>query len=143
MIFRRLRKFLKPRLKRYPMAFRLYEAISWTFTRSHVALQVKRFFPTMGNIVFPMWLGPRYKLARRYAVEGELDKAMRIADDPANSTFVSPGFIGLVLSCGCKVGTKTPIASSRVWRSAVSRSRGNCSMTAWVFVFFQSVILHL
>ncbi len=81
MIFRRLRKFLKPRLKRYPIAFRMYEVISWTFTRSHVALEVKRFFPRMGNIVFPMWLGPRYKLARRYAVEGELDKAMRIADD--------------------------------------------------------------
>jgi len=81
MIFRRLRKFLKPRLKHYPIAFRLYEAISWTFTRSHFVLEAKRFFLKMANIVCPMWIGPRYKLARRYAAEGELDKAMAIADD--------------------------------------------------------------
>jgi len=81
MIFRRLRKSLKARLKRYPIAFRLYEAISRTFTRSHIAVEVKRFFPKMANIVFPVWIGPRYKLARRYAEEGELDKAMAIADD--------------------------------------------------------------
>src|SRR6266571_84640 len=81
MIFRRFRKFLKPRLKRYPIAFRLYEATSWAFTRSHIASEAKRFFSRMGNILLPMWFGPRYKLARRYAVEGELEKAIDIADD--------------------------------------------------------------
>jgi putative glycosyltransferase (TIGR04372 family) len=81
MIFRRVRKFLKPRLKRYPRAFRVYAALSWIFTRSHIAIAVKRFFPKMGNSVLPMWVEPRYKLARRYAVEGELDRAISIADD--------------------------------------------------------------
>jgi putative glycosyltransferase (TIGR04372 family) len=81
MVFRPLRRFLKPRLKRYPAAFRVYDAMSWAFTRSHAAVEVKRFFPRVGNTIFPMWLGPRYKLARRYAVEGKLDKARAIADD--------------------------------------------------------------
>jgi len=52
MIFRKLRKFLKPRLKRYPAAFQLYEAISWAFAS-----------PAL------------------YVSEGKLDKAVAIAED--------------------------------------------------------------
>src|SRR5262249_47890130 len=81
MIFRRLRKFLKPRLEKYPRAFHVYQSISWSLTRSRAASRLKRVLPWMGNIVLPAWIGPRYKLARRYAEEGELDKAMTIADD--------------------------------------------------------------
>ncbi len=79
MIFRKLRKFLKPRLKRYPAAFRLYEAISWAFTRS--AFSPKHFFPTLAAIIFPMWIAPRCRLARHYVGEGKLDKALAIAED--------------------------------------------------------------
>ncbi len=79
MIFRKLRKFLKPRLKHYPAAFRLYEAISWAFTRS--AFSPKHFLPTIAAIIFPMWIAPRCRLARHYVGEGKLDKAIAIAGD--------------------------------------------------------------
>ena len=79
MIFRKLRKFLKPRLKRYPAAFHLYEAISWAFTRS--AFSPKHFFPTLVAIAFPMWIAPRCRLARHYVGEGKLDNALAIAED--------------------------------------------------------------
>ncbi len=81
MIFRRLRKFLKPRLNRYPPAFRLYEATSWVFTRSPVALAVKRSVASGIDLAFPMWVAPRCRLAYRYAVEGHVQKAIAIADD--------------------------------------------------------------
>jgi putative glycosyltransferase (TIGR04372 family) len=79
MFFRKLRKFLKPRLRRYPAAFRLYEAISRAFTRS--AFSPKHFFPTMAAIFFPKWIAPRARLALHYVGEGKLDKAIAIADD--------------------------------------------------------------
>jgi putative glycosyltransferase (TIGR04372 family) len=81
MILRRLRKLLKPRLKRYPIAFRLYEAISWTFTRSRFASSTKRFFAKIANVVFPMWIAPRFGLAYNYALAGDVRRAMDIADD--------------------------------------------------------------
>jgi putative glycosyltransferase (TIGR04372 family) len=81
MIFRRLRRFLKARLKRYPAAFRVYDAISWTFTRSPFGRTAKRFFPHISNIIFPMWAAPRLRLARDLAVDGKVEKAIAIADD--------------------------------------------------------------
>ncbi len=81
MIFRRLRKFLKPRLKRYPPALRLYEAISWAFTRSRPASAVKSSLARGIDLVFPMWIAPRGRLAYRYAVEGQVQKAIAIAND--------------------------------------------------------------
>jgi putative glycosyltransferase (TIGR04372 family) len=79
MIFRKLRKFLKPKLKRHPIAFRLYEAISWALTRS--TFGPKHFFPTIVAILFPMWIAPRARLALHYVGEGKFDKAISIADD--------------------------------------------------------------
>ncbi len=81
MVFRQLRRFVKPRLKRYPPALRLYEAISWAFTRSRPALAVKRSLATGIDLAFPMWTAPRCRLAYRYAVEGQVQKAIAIADD--------------------------------------------------------------
>src|SRR5262249_11485663 len=81
MIFRRLRKFLKPKLKSYPPAIRIYGAISWVFTRSRPALAVKRSFAAAIDLTFPMWTRPRCRLAYRYAVEGNVHKAIAIADD--------------------------------------------------------------
>jgi putative glycosyltransferase (TIGR04372 family) len=79
MVFRKLRKFLKPRLKRYPAAFRLYEAISWALTRS--AFSPKHFFPTMAAILFPTLIAPRARLTLHYVGEGKLGRAIAIADD--------------------------------------------------------------
>src|SRR5207249_3000869 len=81
MIFRRLRKFAKPRLKRYPPALRAYETISWAFTRSPPSLAVKRSLATGINFAFPMWTAPRCRLAYRYAIEGNVHRAIAIADD--------------------------------------------------------------
>ncbi len=79
MIFRKIRKFLKPKLKRFPIAFRLYEAISWTLTRSPFG--PKRFFLTAVNVIFPMWIAPRVRLAQHYLGEGKLDEVIAIAED--------------------------------------------------------------
>jgi putative glycosyltransferase (TIGR04372 family) len=81
MIFRKLRRFLKPKLKRYPAAFRLYQATSWLFTRSPLALAVKSFVASGIDLAFPMWITPRFRLAYRYAVAGNVQKAIAIADD--------------------------------------------------------------
>jgi putative glycosyltransferase (TIGR04372 family) len=79
MIFRKLRKFLKPTLKRYPIAFHSYEAISWALTRS--VFGPKHFFARIVATVFPMWRAPRVRLAQYYFDEGKLDKAIAIADE--------------------------------------------------------------
>jgi putative glycosyltransferase (TIGR04372 family) len=81
MTFRRLRRFLKPRLKRYPPALRLYEAISWAFTRSWPASAAKRSLARGIDLAFPMWIVPRCRLAYHYAVEGDVQTAIAIADD--------------------------------------------------------------
>ena len=81
MIFRWLRRFLKPKLKSYPPALRLYGAISWIFTRSRAALAVKSSLATAIDFAFPMWTRPRCRLAYRYAVDGNVQKAIAIADD--------------------------------------------------------------
>ncbi len=81
MIFRWLRRFLKPKLKSYPPALRVYEAISWTFTRSRPALAVKTWLAEAIDFALPMWTRPRCRLAYRYAVDGNVQKAIAIADD--------------------------------------------------------------
>ncbi len=83
MVVRRLRKFLKSKLQRYPAAFRFYQAISW-LTRSPIA--PKRFLPKFVDTAFPMWLAPRVRLAYSLItamdyLDGKLDKAVAIADD--------------------------------------------------------------
>src|SRR5262249_50299407 len=79
MIFRKLRKFLKPKLKRHPVALRVYEAVSWALTRS--AFSPKHFFPTMIALLFPMWIAPRCRLALHYVGECKFNKAIGIAND--------------------------------------------------------------
>jgi putative glycosyltransferase (TIGR04372 family) len=83
MIFRRLRKFLKPRLARYPAAMRLYEATSWAarIAKGFVPNRAKRFFPKIVDVVFPMWIGPRVRLAQHYFGDGKPDKAIAVAED--------------------------------------------------------------
>jgi putative glycosyltransferase (TIGR04372 family) len=81
MLFRKLRKFLKPKLKRYPHAIGLYDSISWLFTRSVLAKSAKRSLASAIDLAFPMWTAPRCRLAYRYAAEGNVQKAIAIADD--------------------------------------------------------------
>jgi putative glycosyltransferase (TIGR04372 family) len=81
MLFRKIRKFLKPKLKHYPHAIRLYESISWLFTRSILAKRVKRSLAQTIDLAFPMLVAPRCRLAYHYAVEGNVQKAIAIADD--------------------------------------------------------------
>jgi putative glycosyltransferase (TIGR04372 family) len=81
MVFRRLRKSVKPALKHYPALFRLYRAVSWALTRSSFGMAAKRLVPRIANALFPMWIAPRLGLAYYYAGKGEVRKAIAIADD--------------------------------------------------------------
>jgi putative glycosyltransferase (TIGR04372 family) len=81
MLFRKIRKLLKPKLKRYPHAIRVYESISWLFTRSVLAKRLKRSLAQAITLAFPMLVASRCRLAYHYAVEGDVQKAIAIADD--------------------------------------------------------------
>src|SRR5262249_11676884 len=80
-MFRRLRKILKPKLKRYRAAFVIYEVVSWTFTRSRFASWSKRLLSKIANVVFPMWTAPRFGLAYNYALSGDVRRALAVAND--------------------------------------------------------------
>jgi tetratricopeptide (TPR) repeat protein len=81
MIFRWSRRFLKSKLKKYPRAYRVYETLSWALARSAFGWTARRFFPRVANSVFPMWIGPRLRLARYLAENGKVAEAIDIADD--------------------------------------------------------------
>src|SRR5947209_6189814 len=63
------------------MAMHLRGSSKAAFTRSAFGMAAKRFVPRIANILFPMWIAPRYGLAYYYAGKGEVQKATAIADD--------------------------------------------------------------
>jgi hypothetical protein len=80
-------KLLTQWRSRYPTAFRIYRAISWTFNHSPLVSTVKRLLarPRLrlakaANDICPTWIGPRCWLAHHYAAHGEFRNAT-IADD--------------------------------------------------------------
>jgi putative glycosyltransferase (TIGR04372 family) len=81
MIFKSAHQILKSRLKQYPIAYQAYRRLSWILTRSSLAWKAKRFFPTIANACFPIWIGPRLRLAHYLATNGQVSKAIAIADD--------------------------------------------------------------
>jgi tetratricopeptide (TPR) repeat protein len=84
MNLREMRRSLKPWLRRHPILFRSYNAISWTLTRSQAGVTVKRSLSRIAIVLFPTWIRPRCRLADYYARQGNLEKANAIADDLIN-----------------------------------------------------------